>query len=913
MSLADGFRHRLRPLFRRRDFDREMDQEFRHHIELQAQEFPDGVDPAARARARFGSQAWYMEETRRMTPLGWLDALGQDLRYAWRNLRRTPAFTIVAVLSLAIGIGANSAIFGLLYAVLLQPLPVSHAEQLFEVQHTGPELPNDAFSYSEYQSLRRSPGFTSVTALGGSGDVAIVAGAVRRSVGVDGADGNFFSTIGLRPLLGRLISPDDERARASVVVISEDLWTELFNRARTAIGSTIRMQESPFTVIGIVPKSYQGLGYPGSFETAVPLSALPLVGGNAAETTDANTATLQIIGRLADPGAAVRVGGTVNTTWRSCCAANATSPGAAGTSGLRLVSIEHGIPSPKFNIAAMFGRLFVELMGGAVVVLLAACANIGTLLLARASARERELAVRLSLGASRRRLATQMLVESGVLAAIGSAAGLVLAWGALRLIAHRLPAPIIARVGLHLNGEILGFTALVAAASVLLFGGIPAWRATRTNLIAPLKEAGHSAAVRRAGWLDRSVVVAQVVLALVLVNAAGLLVATLRNLRSVNGGFMPERVVSAEFDARDTPYETVGLGLYTDRLLARATLVPGVRSAALALAVPVFGGRRDGENIDVEGYTPRQDENMQGWFNTVTPGYFSTLGIRLLRGRDFSQADRGAGQQVAIVNEAFVHQYIRNRNPLGTHIRTTPSPPRNRNAPQGSVTTGVASDSILLQIVGVVGDARYADLREPASPMIYVPLAQFEQVPAMGRIDVLSIAVRTAGDDGGMPGPLRNALQAVVPGLQIYGPETIEASIDESLNRETLTAELATLFGAVALILAAIGLYGIVSYHVAQRVREIGVRMALGAASSSVVWMVLRQALVLVTIGVLVGAPLAIGGGKAIAAELYGLAGQSRLFVLGAGVLLIGVAVAASALPARRAARVDPLIALRAD
>ncbi|HTS88937.1 MAG TPA: ABC transporter permease [Gemmatimonadales bacterium] len=891
MSLFDAFRHRLRPLLRRRDFDREMDEEFRLHLELGAQEFPEQDDPAAHARARFGSQAYYMEETRRMTPLGWLDALGQDLRYATRNLLRSPVFTSVTVVSLAIGIGANSAIFSLIYSILLQPLPVTHPEQLVEVQHSGPDWPNDLFSYNEYQALRQSPGFTDITALGGAAYVPIAAGGFRGSAGVDAVEGNYFSTIGLRPVVGRLIAPEDERSHAPVAVISDALWEQLFDRAPGAIGSAITMGATPFTVIGVAPRAYQGLGYPGSFDAAVPLSSLPLLGGSSVEAAAADSATLQIVGRLTDPSAAPRVAEMMNAAYRSCCATD-TSNG----SGTGLTSIEHGIPSFKFDIHAMFSRLLLELLGAAAIVLLAACANIATLLLARASARQRELAVRLSLGASRRRLAAQMFVESGVLAAIGALAGLLMADWALRLIAHRLPGPIVDRVGLQLTGEVLGFTAVVAVVSVLLFGAVPAWRAARTNSVAALKEGGHSHAAPRSGLLDRSVVVAQVALALVLLNGAGLFVATLRNLRNVDGGFATDRRVSIELDSRGTSYESDGLGAVSERLLTRAERIPGVRSAALSEAVPGFGGRRIDWTVAVEGYTPSRDERMGHWFDPVTPGFFSTLGIGLRMGREFTPDDGAAGQKVAIVNEAFVRQYIRGRNPLGTTIRAV-----------------AGADTILMQIVGVAGDARYNDPRQPASPMVYVPLAQFDQIPVFGHLAVLTLTVHTIGDDRAVTSSVRNAVLAEVPGVRVDGPEAIEASMDATLNREILTADLATLFGAVALVLAAIGLYGVVAYQVSQRTREIGVRMALGSAPSSVVWMVLKQGLVLVGIGVLVGAPLAFGGGRAIAAELFGLAGQSRLFLLGAAVLLVGVAVAASALPARRAAKVDPLIALRAD
>ena len=883
MSFLDALRHRLRPLLRRGDFDRDMDEEFRHHQELSTQEFPG-------AQSHFGSHAYYQEETRRMTPLGWIDPLRQDLKYALRNLLRTPGFTAVAVLSLAIGIGANSAIFSLIYSILLRPLPVSHPERLVLVQHSGPDFPNDQFSYNEYRALRQSPGFTTVTAWGGADHLPTVAGAIHSTLTVDAVDGNYFSTLGLEAEQGRLITSQDESGRAPVIVISDALWAEWFNRAPGAIGSTVTMRGNAFTVIGVTPKSFQGLEDGGQFSGAIPLGTLGQVGGTPVEDGGADSAAIEILGRVPNRAALAGVTKMLDATYRSCCAKGGEQAG-----GVQLTAITHGIPLWKFDVRALFGPLLVELLGAAGVVLLAACANLGTLLLARASARERELAVRLSLGASRRRLAGQMFVESALLAGLGAGAGLLLANWALRLIAHRLPDPVVDRAGgLALTGEVLGFTAAVAVVAVVLFGAVPAWRASRTNLIGPLNEGGRSFTGRRAGWLDRSIVVAQVALALVLVNGAGLLVATLRSLRNVDAGFSTDHQLSVELDSRGTPYESGGLAQFANGLMARAARVPGVRSAALSEATPIFGGRRLGQTIAVEGYTPKPDENMQCWFDPVSPGFFTTMGIGLRGGRDFTDADRGAGG-VAIVNEAFVHQYLRDRNPLGATIRSV-----------------VGADTLLMQIVGVVGDARYSDLRAPAPPMAYIPLAQFERIPVLGRVVVLTLSVRTVGDDRAMATSLRNAVFTEAPATQAYGPETIEASVDASLNRETLTAEIATLFGVVALILAAIGLYGVVSYRVTQRTREIGVRMALGAAAPDVVWLVFRQALALVAIGILVGVPLTLATGKAIAAELYGL-GHNPFYVLGAGVLLVGVAVAASALPARRAAAVDPLIALRAD
>ena len=910
MSLLDAIRHRLKPLIRRADFDREMDEEFRHHQELHALEFAEGPDAAARARARFGSTAYYKEETRRMTALGWLDLLRQDLRYGVRHLVRAPAFTAVAVLSLAIGIGANSSIFSLIYSLLLNPLALPHPQQLVEVQHTGRDRPNDQFSYNDYQSLRRSSGFTSVTAFTGTGNVPIVAGTFSNAISVDAVDGNYFSTLGVRPLRGRLIGPEDERTHAAVVVISEQVWALVFNRSPSAVGSTITLHGTPFAIVGIVPNSYQGIMYMGSFMTAVPLSALPVIGGPSVETSDAAAPMLQIVGRIATAADRARVSTVVDAIYQSCCMERGTATGDRGhaqASGVTVASIGHGITSPKFDVRSQLTRLLYILMGGAAIVLLAACANIGTLLLARAAAREREVAVRRSLGASRGRLTMQMLVESSLLAVLGGAAGLITANWALRGLAAGMPGQIFDRVGLRFNPQILGFTAAASLASVLVFGVIPARRATRTDPVAPLRE-GSTRTARRGGWLDRSVVVAQLALALVLINGAGLFVATLRNLRTVNGGFSTEHVVNTEFDSRGTPYESSGLVRVADRLLARAERIPGVRSAALSEVPPAYGGRRYLSQISVQGYTPGPDENMNVWVDPVTPGFFSTVGTSRRMGRDFSPSDGATGQRVVIINEAFVHQYLRDRSALGTSIQVIDE---NRMMTGGTITEH--TDTSIVQVVGVVGDARYIDVRQPPPPMMFVPMAQFEQIPIAGHLAVVTLTVRTTGDDSALPGAIRSAMLAEAPGVRIYGPETIETTLSGEFKQETLTAWLATLFGGVALTLAAMGLYGVVSYRVAQRTREIGVRMALGAASSSVVWMVLRQALLLVAIGVVVGAPLAFAGGRAIAAELYGVAGGNPLYVLGAGVLLLAVAVAAAAFPARRAANVDPLIALRAD
>jgi predicted permease len=557
-----------------------------------------------------------------------------------------------------------------------------------------------------------------------------------------------------------------------------------------------------------------------------------------------------------------------------------------------LEDISHGLVSPKFDFRAMFGRVLILLMGAVAVVLLIVCANVASLLLGRATSRRRELAVRLSLGASRGRVARQLLVESVLLALGGGALGLALATWSMRVLANNLPgvfASLRDLVAVHLDGPVLGFTGATSLVAVLLFGTLPAWRATKTDLISPLKEGSRGSVRSPVGLLERGIVIVQVGLTLVLVSASGLLVATLRNLQNVDAGFATTNVLSAWLDTRGTSLAVGGVAPLQDDLLARLRTIPGVRAVAMSESSPILGGRGEGIDVTVPGYLPTAGEQMSVAINAITPEFFAATGILVRAGRAFSATDGANAGLVAIVNQAFVNQYLSHRQPLGTLIQLG------------------GTDASPVQIVGIAGDARYRDLRTPASPMVYVPLTQAHHQ------EVTTLVLRTAGDPAAAAAQLRQAIMVATPGIQIRSIGTIANAMSQALARERFAAVLASVFGAIALALAVIGLYGIVSYNVAQRTSEIGIRIALGAERSRVVWSVFRHSLGLVAAGVVIGLPLSFAAGRAIGSQLWGVGAHDPSLLMGSIVLLAMAAGAASLIPALRAARLDPLIALRAD
>lgn len=896
--MASRFRAGLRGLLQRRTLERSMDDELTLHIELRAADLErQGLpmeEAMRQARREFGNVTATKERAREAWVWTSMEQVVQDVRYAARGLRRSPMFTAAAVLSLGLGIGTNTAIFGLVYSVLLARLPLPHADELVMPIKASERTRSEGFSYGEYRSLAASPGLSGATAVFGMSTVAIEVGNDHADASIDFVTGPYFSVLGLRAARGRGLTENDERAVAPVVVISDEIWQTHFSGAADVLGRTMKIGGTPFTVVGVLPKNYHGLSVPdGDRDLTVPLSVAPLVG--APDVAARRIPALLIVARLAAAGSGVQTGASMDAIYQRCCAAGqmaARAKNVAGGERLSLQDISRGIVSPKFDFRAMFARVLLVLMGAVSVVLLIVCANVGSLLLGRATSRRRELAVRLSLGASRGRLGRQLFGESLLLALLGAGLGLLLASWGTRVLAHNLPgvfASLSELVALRLNAPILGFTAAASVFAVLVFGTLPAWRATRTDLISPLKEGSRGNARSPVGVLERGIIVVQVALTLVLVAASGLLVATLRNLQTVDPGFATTGIVSAWLDTRDTPLADGGVAPIAQELLTRLRTIPGVRAAALSLAAPVLGGRRQTTQIAVPGYAPTDDVDVDVAINMVTPEYFTAMGIALRSGRPFSDGDGLGALPVAIVNQAFVNRYVSRRQPLGSIV-------------QVGLPTGPT-----LQIVGVVGDARYTDLRVAATPMVYRPLEQ------AGHQEVTTLVLRTAGDPSAVGAAVRNGITGVAPRLRIRSMGTIDDAMKQALARERLSAALAGVFGAIALALAVVGLYGVVSYNVARRTNEIGIRMALGARQSDVIWSVVRHSLGLVALGVCLGLPLAFAAGRTIASLLWGVGAHDPVLLAGSVLLLAAAAIAASVVPALRAALVDPLIALRAE
>jgi len=556
------------------------------------------------------------------------------------------------------------------------------------------------------------------------------------------------------------------------------------------------------------------------------------------------------------------------------------------------IDASRGLSHPKMDLRGEYRRMLFLLMGGVIIVLLIACANVGNLLLARAAARQRELAVRMSMGATRSRVVRQLLTESFELAVLGGVVGLGFSRLGLSILSHSLPsiADLVGMVAVRPSGTILAFTATTTLRCTLLFGVFPALRATRHDIVSPLKEGGRGTGRSRRFGVDRGIVIAQVALALVLVCAATLFVATLRNLKQFDGGYGSTRILLARIETRGTPYEQGGIMPFYEEILNRVRVTPGVRRAAMASVVPVFGGRSMHDQIHVPGYEPASDEDVSSWYAAVTPDYFATTGIGLEGGRDFDDRDGATSDPVAIVSHAFARHYFAGRNPIG-----------------GSIVLGEGSRATSMRIVGIARDAHYADLRSPPTEIYYTPVTQ------SGGWPFLVLAVRTSGDPETFAPALRRQIRDVAPALRTMGFTGVEAALDDALARERLAAALATLFGCLAVSLAAVGLYGVVAYNVSRRTQEIGVRMALGARPRDVTWLVVRQTLVMTAICIVAGVPLALMAARAIGAQLYGVGASDPRAMLGAAALLVVVGAAASIVPGGRAARVDPSEALRAD
>jgi predicted permease len=840
----------------------------------------------------FGNLTPLGEESRAMWSFAPWEHLAQDLRYAARALRNAPGFTAVAVLSLALGIGANTAIFSLIDALILRRLPVQRPEQLFALTRSNlPASSLGSFNYPFYRELRqRGDLFSGVLCERTMTPSLAVRGNVER-VSQDLVSGNYFDVLGLKPYAGRLLHSYDETAPGAdrLVVLSYAYWKRRFDGDAGAIGTVITLNTTPMTVVGVSPPEFDGLRAGLSPDVYVPITMWPWMFGDPSQVQSQRVDWFQFIVCRLKPGVAKgQAEAAVTAFYRNYTKEN--GPGAplflraSDPLRLSLIPAATGLRSRAANAAA---QLYV-LMTVVGLVLLAACVNLANLLLARTAARQREIAVRLSLGAARGRIIRQLLTESMLLAGMGGGAGIVCAyWGAQLLFRFLMAGQFGMSIHLSPDWRILSFTLGVSLATGVLSGLAPAVRSTRFELAPELKGETARLPGTRIVW-RKALVSTQIALSLLLLIGAGLFLRSLANLRMVNIGFDSRNVLEIALDATLSGYKQDGARAFYRDVAERVSHLPGVLSTSYARN-GLITGLSSPSGITLEGYQPKPGD-PNPYRNFVGPGYFATLRIPIIRGREFEPRDTKSSPHAAIVSESFARFYFGHDDPIGKRIGP-----------------GAGRGPADFEIVGIARDSKYDGLREQTKLFWYIPYQQYSS------IDNIILYVRTASDPLTQVDSIRRAIRSVNPNVPTFRVKTIDEQIDEYLATDRMIAAASTFFSFLAALLAAIGLYGVMTYAIVTRTREIGIRVALGARQSDVVRPVMGEVAATILAGVAVGVPCAIALGRFVASMLFGLKPADPIVLLAGCLFMTTVALIAGYLPARRAARIDPMIALRFD
>jgi len=884
MSVWREWANRLRG--RASGFDADLDEEIRCHLEMRAAELvASGVshaDASMQARREFGSRALAGEESRAAWHFQWLADFAADVRHAVRSFRRSPAFTLTAILSLGLGIGATTAIFTALDAVLLRPVPVAQADRLVGFRLTRaigePEIDLPA---PLARQLKESNIFGGMILAAGDGISFTYDDRAERIIG-EFVSSDYFDVLQVRPMLGQAFTSEVRRGGwAPEAVISYNFWKRRFGGDPAIVGRTIRLNTVPFTIVGVSPAGFAGLVRGTDYELRIPLLPPGMENPHIAQISGLPDRWIGAIAVLKPGVTKAQAEAAGDAQLQQFLRATASKKfQQEQLQHLRLAPAARGYDEYTHPFQA---TLYV-LLALAGIVLLIACSNLANMLLARATARSRELAVRVSIGAGRFRLIRQMMAESLLLAAIGGGLGLALAYWGADVLFHFLPqGHITLTIDLHPNSRALLFTLAVSLATGMIFGLAPALQSTRGDLAGALK-AGSAGAVgeRRGAAFRKALLVAQVAFSMVLLVSAAIFVRTLHDLHPAGFRGTPERILLFTMKPQRENYDDERRLYLTQELQGRIAALPGVRSAAFAENGPL-GSRTDSDTVDVPGH-----EAVRVGTDVVSPGFFETIGLDLVAGRDFQAGDRQGAQMVVIVNQALARLLFPNQNPLGRTIR---------------IPTGKWDG--FYQIIGVAADTRYYDVHKTPAPFIWVPIAQVP--PYMPTLHVRTAAPNTAA----MIASIRQEFDRVDKGFPVFNIRTMETRIEDSLAQERMVASLAGAFGVLALMLAAIGLYGLLAYSVARRTREIGIRMALGASGGSVVWLVAREALSLVAAGCAGGLVLALIGRLILAGYLNSV--SSIGFENGAVCVLVMclIAAAAVAAPALRGSRIDPIGALR--
>jgi putative ABC transport system permease protein len=799
------------------------------------------------------------------------DEMFQDLRFGLRMMLKHKVFTVVAALSLALGIGANTAIFSLLDALLLKTLPVKNAEQLVYVDGLDYEYPDPVYrEMSEKNSV-----FSGMFSFSGV-EATVDDGIQPERASGQLVSGNFFTVLGVGAHLGRVFTDADDQSPGAhfVTVISYNYWRNRFGADPNIVGKKIGINNHSYIIIGVSAQVFNDVGSGADPDLRVPMMMKSLM-------FDPRIG-VPVMARL-KPGisieqAQVVVDALFQNVIRAY-GANTPSSRYSDTSRIKLSSASKGVSASALRDQYLQPLLFLLCLVG--VVLLIACLNVANLLLARAATRRKEIAVRLAVGAGRFRLIRQLLTEGFTLSALGGALGLLFArLGTDVLLGY---FPITHEIKLDLR--MLGITLAITIVTGVLFGLAPALQATRFDLIPALKNDAVGMAGGRRKWeLRRLLVVLQVALSLVLLVCGGLFVRSLQNLKAVDPGYTSDQIVSMMISPIRSGYKPGQQRSFYARLSEHLMALPGVKAVSYTYAMPLGGANEKGE-IEVPGAQSHPNEKPTARFHGITPQFFATFGLPLLRGRDFTAQDQTGPPRAIIINDSFARYFYGEENPLGKRI-----------------SVGPFRD---LEIVGVVGNAKLSNLKETMSRIVYY--AQFSD-NLLGR---QRICVRAVGDTGALIASIRNEVRRLDPNLPIYDIKTFADQIDDSISQERMIALLSSFFGLFALLLAGLGLYGVMAYAVARRTREIGIRMALGAQAGNVLWLVLRETLLLVFIGVAIGLPIALAAARLAKGFLFGLTTNDPLTIALATLVMVTIAALAGYLPARRAALVDPLVALR--
>ncbi|MDQ6830060.1 MAG: ABC transporter permease [Gemmatimonadota bacterium] len=899
MSLLDGLRHQLRVLLRGRSYDRELDEELEFHLsldEMQAGHRGLSSDDARFfARRRFGNVTYLKEETRRMAGFSLIDAARQDLRFAIRTLRRAPGFTLTAVLTLAIGIGAVTAIFSAVNTLLLRPLPFREPDRLMQLSlitpaaEGRPSRDDMVWSFPKFVAFRDEqkvfedlglyePMQSSLT---GDGDAERILGEL--------IGGRYLPTLGVVPVIGRGILPEEDQHPDSrlVVLLGDALWKRRFSADPAVLGRAITLDGKPFTVIGVLPPGFKGLT--GKAEIMVPVMTR-----DAASLGEKWSHEFDLVGRLrpgVTPEAAIRAMTVLGAR------IDAIFPGRVGGKWSAAARELNGI-----RVDPLVRRSLLVLLGAVACVLLIACANIANLLLGRATSRRREIGVRLAIGAGRWRLVRQMLTESLLLSLLGAAASVVVALGVVKLLASVNPAQTLRAQQLGGLGAVVFssvrldlpamlFAAVLAVVTGLLFGLAPALQATRPSLTASLagdRERPRAAMLRR--FASRNVlVIAEIAVAIVLLAGSGLLLRSLGRLLAVDPGFDSSNVLTLRITVAGPGVARDSLPAFYDLLLSHIGALPGVSDVALGNCPPLNGGCNGTEITFLDRPAAPPGTSPDVGINWVSPGWFGALRVPLKRGRHLTPADRIGAPKVVVMSEAAARKFWPNEDPIGKRV----------GLGQGGFNDGAT-------VVGIVGDVRFGTIDSMPKPEAYVSLYQSPR-----RAQGMMIYVRSLGETEALSSSARRVIREVAPGMPIYDVLTLRARVAEAMAQARFSAILLALFAGVALVLAAVGIYGVMSFSVAQRTREIGIRMALGAQRRSVLRLVVGQGIGLASAGVIVGMAAAFAATRILRSLLFDVAPSDPLTFVSIIALLLAAALLASWLPARRATRVDPTEALR--